>query len=113
MISNVLKKLREEKKLTRQYVADKLEITKRALETYEYGQSSPSLELVKKFADFYNVTTDFLLERETIKPMDMINEIIASGDIATPLEMYMELPETSQQAIIDFMIALKKARGKE
>lgn len=109
MISDMLKSLRENKKLTRQQVANSIGITKRALETYEYGQSLPNIETIKKFADFYNVTTDYLLEREP-KPdtLELIKNIASNSDIAVPVELYMNLPDSARQSIIDCMIELSK-----
>lgn len=110
MISDMLKSLREKRKLTRQQAADSIGITKRALETYEYGQSLPNIETIKKFADFYNVTTDYLLEREPAPdPLELIKNIAANSDIAVPVELYMNLPEPARQSIIDCMIELSKA----
>ena len=67
MICDILKDLREKKKLSRQQVADMLGISKRTLESYEYGKREPNIEMINKFADFYGVTTDFLLGREPQK----------------------------------------------
>ena len=51
-----LKKFREEKKLTKQEMADILGITKSMYEKLEYGLRKPSLKTLKsfkeKFADF-------------------------------------------------------------
>ena len=102
MISDMLKSLREKRKLTRQQVADSIGIKKRALETYEYGDSLPSIETIKKFADFYNVTTDYLLEREPAPdPLELIKNIAKSSDIVVPVELYMNLPESARQSIIE------------
>lgn len=110
MISDMLRSLREKRKLTRQQVADSIGIKKRVLETYEYGDSLPSIETVKKFADFYNVTTDYLLEREPApNPLELLKSIATSADIAVPVELYMNLPESARQSIIDCMIELSKA----
>lgn len=110
MISDMLKSLREKRKLTRQQVADSIGIKKRALETYEYGDSLPSIETIKKFADFYNVTTDYLLEREPAPdPLELIKNIAKNSDIVVPVELYMNLPESARQSIIDCMVELSKA----
>lgn len=63
MICDILKNLREEKGLSRQQVADMLGISKRTIESYEYGNREPNIEMICKLADFYEVSIDCLLGR--------------------------------------------------
>ena len=64
MLKDTLKLLREQKNLTKKQVADAIEVTERAYITYEYGQRDVSTGTLQKLADFYGVTTDYLLGRE-------------------------------------------------
>ena len=64
MLKDTMKLLRESKKLTKKQVADAIGITERAYITYEYGQRDVSTDTLQKLADFYGVTTDYLLGRE-------------------------------------------------
>lgn len=57
-----IKKLRTDRKWTQEYVCEKLNISSGALSRYETGMYEPkSLELVKDFANLFNVSTDYLL----------------------------------------------------
>ena len=57
-----IKHLRTERKWTQEYVCEKLNISSGALSRYETSMYEPkSLELVKDFADLFEVTTDYLL----------------------------------------------------
>lgn len=60
-LSNNLKFLRKEKKLTQSELANQLGIVPNAYQKYEYGTREPNLSTVKKIANFFNVSTDFLL----------------------------------------------------
>lgn len=62
-----LKKLREEKNLTRKELADKLQLTYWALSKYETGERFPDPETLNKIADFFNVSLDYLMGRTDIK----------------------------------------------
>lgn len=62
--SDQLKKIRKEKKLTIQAVSDGAGIPPRTYQNYEYGKREISAEALYKLADFYGVTTDYLLGRE-------------------------------------------------
>lgn len=70
-----LKKIREERKLTKKEVCEKTGISERAYLTYEYGEREPKISVIEKLADFYGVTTDYLLGRTDEKPdpVEMLN----------------------------------------
>lgn len=55
--------LREKRDYKQNIVAKRLGITPYQLSRYESGKSKPDPELIAKFADFYGVTTDYLLGR--------------------------------------------------
>lgn len=56
-----LKKLREKSGFTQKKVAAAFGLTNFQLSRYESGQSNPDPDLIAKFADFYEVSTDYLL----------------------------------------------------
>lgn len=58
-----LKKLRQEKGLTQQNMADKMGLTMRNYQRYEYGMINVPATTLNFFADFFGVTTDYLLGR--------------------------------------------------
>lgn len=58
-----LKLLRNEKEKTQQEVAEIIDIGHHALSYYERDQREPDMKVLKKLADYYNVTTDYLLCR--------------------------------------------------
>lgn len=62
-----LRDLRRKKKLTQQQVADQLGISQSTYAGYEIGRLQPTLDMLKKLSQFYDVTTDYLLG-ETDKP---------------------------------------------
>ena len=65
MIPN-LKELRIIKELSQQEVADYLHCSVVSYSRYETGNRSPSLEMLVKIADFFDVTVDYLLGRDRI-----------------------------------------------
>ncbi len=104
LIGNNLKKLRESKKLTVEQVTEHLSISSSSYRKYEYNEREPSTDIVIEIADFYGVTTDYLLGREPEKnPIAMLNLAIGEKEA---LEMYVKLPEEVRQIIIDTMIQL-------
>lgn len=56
-----LKKLRQEKELTQDDFAKELNMSRSAIASYESGRNEPPYEVLRRIADFFNVTTDYLL----------------------------------------------------
>lgn len=63
-IANNLKYLRKKKRLTQQQFADEMEIKRASVGAYEERRAEPKYELLKKIADFYDLTMDELVNDE-------------------------------------------------
>lgn len=56
-----LKELRKERNLTQRQLGEILNISASTIGMYEQGRSNPEVATLKKIADFFEVTTDYLL----------------------------------------------------
>lgn len=56
-----LRELRKEKKLTQEDIAKMFNISNNAVYSWEVGKTQPSIEIITKLAQYFNVTTDYLL----------------------------------------------------
>lgn len=65
-LADSFKRFREERGITQQQVADALNIHKQAWQRYESGKVVPAVTLIIHLADFFNVSTDYLLGRTDI-----------------------------------------------
>ena len=74
MLPKRLKQCRKELELTQQQVADKLGLTRQAYTWYEQGKRTPNNEMLCKIADFFHVSTDYLLGRTQTKNWQVLNE---------------------------------------
>jgi transcriptional regulator with XRE-family HTH domain len=89
MLGDRLKLLREQKNLKQQDVADQIRSTQQKISNYENNVVEPDLSTLIQLADFYNVSTDFLLERTDDSavyhtdnpfanlPIDALDQVIA------------------------------------
>lgn len=59
-----LKKLREERHLTQYQLATHLGYGSSAISNYETGKNEPSLKDLIRLADFFQVSTDYLLNKK-------------------------------------------------
>ena len=76
-----LRILRESVKLSQVKMADLLGVKQSSINRYEQGQSAPSLETLVKYADYFDVSMDYLFAR-TDKPQGTLYEYrpkIATG----------------------------------
>lgn len=73
MLNIRLVSLRNSKNKTQQDLADYLGVTRPAYTAYERGTRHPDYDTLQKIANYYDVTTDYLLGR-TESPKASINE---------------------------------------
>lgn len=59
-----LKRIRKEKNLNQQKVAIDLNISREALSHYENGKREPSLNMLLKMSEYYNVSINYLITGE-------------------------------------------------
>ncbi len=67
MEEKILRNLRQSKKLTQADMASVLEIERSTYTKYESGKSKPDSVMLKKIADYFEVSVDYLLGRTNIK----------------------------------------------
>lgn len=106
-INEKLKLLRQSKNLTQSEAANLLNISLSSYQKYERDKNSitPSLEALVKLADFYHVTTDYLLGRETeeSKNIDRLaNEFHMTALEKELLYNYLSLPKHIRINFIEF-----------
>jgi len=90
-----LKKLRERKKLSQQQLADRLKINRSTYARYELGQTQPDFETLEKLADFFEVSTDYLLGRTDIKSTK-----VAGKEVELSPEEYKLFEELKKHPIL-------------
>lgn len=74
MIGEKIKALRKQKGITAKKVAEALNILPDTYRNYETGRREPNLETLSNIADYFGVSTDYLLGRETFQdPIDLLN----------------------------------------
>ena len=98
-MSEILRELRTSKSMTQSDVAKILGLTTNAYQSYERGTSEPSCKALNKLADFYGVSTDYLLGREKPKPKKMT---LTDAELeAALLEAYRTFPEDVRRDFLD------------
>jgi len=105
-VSNIfgenLAKLRKEKKLSQYELAEKMNFSRGKIANYEQGTRQPDFETLQMFADFFDVTTDYLLGRtKESRPLTHIEkdeaEFQAFANDPSLQKWYKELPKSREE----------------
>ncbi|EWH21213.1 MULTISPECIES: helix-turn-helix domain-containing protein [Bacillus] len=118
MLGDRLKELRESKKLTQEQVAKFLGTTRGTYAHYEINKRKPDYDTLIKLADFFGVTTDYLLRGVDPKVHEKIFEDEAKKILNDPKtflsardgEVTQEILDAALEIITDH---LKEGRKKK
>jgi len=105
MFANRLKSLRNQRKLSQEELAKKINTTKSTISNYENRYSTPSNEVLRDLANILNTTTDYLLGRtDNPEPLNSrLPELSAKDekDIAKDLKKIIDNISTDGYAHFD------------
>lgn len=105
---NNLKKIRKERGLTVKEVVEGTGIPMRTYQNYEYMEREIGAGTLQKLADFYGVTTDYLLGREpATDPFADLNLNKESEEDV--INKYMSLPPNIRACLMDVLLQLADA----
>ena len=62
-----LRSLREERKINQQKIAMDLQISQASISKYEIGSAEPDISTILRLADYFHVSTDYLLGKSELK----------------------------------------------
>lgn len=101
-IAKVLTELRKSKGLSRQKLADNFGISVHTYIKYENGSVKPPYETLCLLADFYGVTTDYLLGREPAQnPFDNLQTVEEME--ADLMKRWLELKPESRMVFMQLL----------
>lgn len=106
---DILKELRRSKNLSAQQVADGCDMSLGVYKKYESGERGVGTPALLKLADFYDVTTDYLLGRPDAKPpADPVEEFVDKVQMKEQeqiiLKKWLALDEKQRRVVFDFMV---------
>lgn len=95
-----LKELRKRAKMSQVELADVMGVTQSTLGKWELGKQQPDIECIKKIANFFDVSIDYLLGMETDPILEKINKLddeqknIAKKALSEALpDIFSEIPD--------------------
>lgn len=132
-----IKLLREQEGLTQTEMAEKIEVSKQAIQKYESGESGIGLDKVEKYANFFGVSPAYIMGWTDDKYLGMVSEKQASYDYGDPykpvkdfvdqmflrldisslddinLEMYRQLMDLNEECLLEYIRHRLQKQAKE
>lgn len=109
-----IKQLRENRGLIQEILASELGITRQMLSKYERDVLCIKVDVLKRIAEYFNVTTDYLLGVSEVK-RDLQGQMKVNKTLDTYydlIEIYKGLDEYDQEMVWSIMQTVKKTCEK-
>ena len=97
-----LKKLRLQKGVTQQEIAKILDVDRTAYVKWETGKNYPSVDLLQKLAQYFDVTVDYLLglSKDPITQKQPSAEAEGNKELAEIMALYRSAPDELKKAAV-------------
>ena len=114
MLFRSIKELRENRRLIQAILASELNITQQSLSKYERDITTIKIDILKSIAEYFNVTTDYLLGVSDVKrdlqgQMKMNKDIDEYYDL---IEVYKGLDKYDKEMVWSILQAVKKTNER-
>ena len=112
MLGN-LKKLREEMNISQQCLADAVSISQQSINKYENHNVQPDIETLKRMADFFSTSIDFLVGySSTRQKLEPTQTEVSNSQEERVLLLYRSLSDKERDGVVALMGTLtSKASG--
>ena len=104
-----IRKLRKDKDYSQQQLADMLDIHLTHLNRLENGHAQPSIEVIKKLINLFDVSADYLLDDDS----DSFEINIENKNLAEKIRLIDKLEKKDKEAliqVIDSMLTKQKMK---
>jgi len=97
VIGEKIKELRKNSKITQEQLGNAIGVSKMAISYFEKGKKSPGRESLKKIADYFGVTTDYLLGRSEDPELNEEEDKVVSEEGKNIMSLIESLPEDERK----------------
>ena len=119
--NEMLKKLRTNKKLTQEELAQATGLSRSAIGMYEAGSREPSFETLEIFADFFNVDMNTLLDKNQGNPTycldpetaKLVRELYDNPNLRSLMDASRKLAPDDVKNIAEIVAKMKKKENHE
>ena len=101
---NNLRNLRIERGLSQEALGNLIGKTQQSIGKYESGETEPDIQTLIFFADYFQTSVDYILDRTDVRSPGMVNkELGFSNEEKRLLSSYNDLDETQQKVILQML----------
>lgn len=104
-----IKELRKNIGLTQKELAEKLNVTATSLYKYEQDVAEPNIDMLKKLADFFSVSIDYLVEHECA----MLDRRMLTDDQNRLLDLILAFNPLEQKEALGYLNHIKELKDKK
>lgn len=110
----ILKKLRQDNNLTQDELAKKIDSSRSNIANYENGKNKPSVEILEKLAELFNVSTDYLLGKSDIRnPEKAKEDPLGLAKIGFSMDKYTPPTDAQKEQIKGLLEVILKDNKKD
>lgn len=95
-----IKELRQEKNISQKTLANKIECSQSIICDYENGKSEPSLIMLKKLSNVFNVSIDYLIGNASEDNVIINNTLTANENYI--IKLFREMPTEHKTELINY-----------
>lgn len=108
MLGNNIKELRKSKRMTQKDLAEVMNVSQQTIGAWETERAVPGADTLNDLADYFNVTTDYLLGRPEEKKEKDSNSVDLADMDALLTYQGKQIPDQDRELINDL---LKRLQG--
>ena len=104
--------LRKERGISQVSLAMKLNFSQKMISAYENGKSEPSISTLKRLAEIFDTSVDYLINYTDIRnPIDKIAQSGLSEEECELLNIYRSLSDRGQHIALGMVLGLQNAKN--
>ena len=107
MIVDRLKKLRMARQISQNNLAKHIGVSQQTVASWKVGRTEPANEFLRKMADYFNVSTDYLLGHDKIN-----QDTSLSNEQADLLNDFDSLNPTGRNVLLEVINSLRRTHSK-
>lgn len=96
MFGEKIKELRTNRGMTQQEMGNMLEVSKQSVSNWENGNIMPSIELLVRISDLFQVSTDYILDRDNNLTLDITDLDSSQKEIVARMVAYFRSMNTGK-----------------
>lgn len=108
MLHHRIVELRKSKKITQEGLSNKIGVSRSALSQYEIGSRQPDYDIIKRMADYFDVSIDYLLGNSESQIKESRTGYLSDSQVLEAAEIFSRLNKDEQDNLLDFMRRMVK-----